>query len=65
MGQKIPPVTPDVCVWQRIESQLGFVTEPIQTNVVAITKTKPRIWQSIAGLVSAAAIVLTVMLFSV
>jgi anti-sigma-K factor RskA len=32
---------------------------------VAITKTKPRIWQSIAGLASAAAIVLAVMLFSV
>jgi anti-sigma-K factor RskA len=65
LGQKIPPVTPDIAVWQRIEDQLGFVVQPIKSNVVAITKTKPRIWQSIAGLASAAAIVLAVMLFSV
>ncbi|TWX54619.1 anti-sigma factor [Colwellia hornerae] len=64
LGQKIPPVTPDIVVWQRIEDQLGFVAQPTKTNVVAITKSKPRIWQSIAGLASAAAIVLAVLLFS-
>jgi anti-sigma-K factor RskA len=64
LGQKIPPVTPDIAVWQRIEDQLGFIAQPIKSNVVAITKSKPRVWQGIAGLASAAAIVLAVLLFS-
>lgn len=68
LGQKIPPVTPDAAVWSKIEQQLGFVAEPIKpngiTNVVTMTQKKPRLWQSIAGLASAAAIVLAVLLFS-
>ncbi|TWX73501.1 anti-sigma factor domain-containing protein [Colwellia sp. C1TZA3] len=65
LGEKIPPVTPDVSVWPRIEQQLGFVTEPAKNNLVSITKAKPRIWQSIAGLASAAALVLAVLLVNV
>ena len=67
LGQKIPPVTPDESVWQRIEHQLGFVDEPIKANVVTIKPAKPKsiIWQSIASLASAAALVLAVLLFSV
>jgi len=63
LGQKIPPVTPDVSVWQRIEKQLGFVAEPVKDNIVSITK--PSIWQGIAGLASAAAVVLAVLLLNV
>lgn len=64
LGQKIPPVQPDAKVWLRIEQQLGFVTEPAKDNVVAISPSKPRVWQSIAGLASAAAVVLAVLLFT-
>tara|TARA_R110000744_G_scaffold84774_4_gene165942 strand:- start:431 stop:1129 length:699 start_codon:yes stop_codon:yes gene_type:complete len=65
LGQKIPPVTPDESVWQRIEQQLGFVIEPAKSNVVPITKAKPKIWQGIAGLASAAALVLAVLLVNI
>ena len=64
LGQNIPAVEPDAAVWQRIEQQLGFVAKPAKDNVVTITTNKPRIWQSIAGLASAAAVVLAVLLFS-
>jgi anti-sigma-K factor RskA len=64
LGQKIPPITPDASVWQHIEHQLGFTTKPIENNVVTITKAKPRMWQGIASLASAAAILLAVLLFS-
>ncbi|MBA6340999.1 anti-sigma factor [Colwellia sp. MB02u-10] len=65
LGEKIPPVTPDASVWLRIEQQLGFVTEPEKNNIVSITKAKPKVWQSIAGLASAAALVLAVLLVNV
>ncbi|MBA6392108.1 anti-sigma factor [Colwellia sp. BRX10-3] len=65
LGQKISPVTPDESVWQRIEQQLGFVDEPAKSNVVPITKAKPKVWQGIAGLASAAALVLAVLLVNV
>lgn len=65
LGQKIPPVEPDPAVWQRIEQQLGFVAVPAANKVVTIPRAKPRLWQSIAGLASAAAVVLTVVLFSI
>lgn len=74
LGQKLPPVTPDVAVWFRIEQQLGFSNaqnhyveqadnnDQSQSNVVPITKAKATVWQSIAGLASAAALVLAVLL---
>ena len=74
LGQKLPPVTPDSSVWLRIEQQLGFTDAPVQNNqpiktseqtvskVVPITKARSRVWQSIAGLASAAALVLAVLL---
>ncbi|ARD45221.1 anti-sigma factor [Colwellia sp. PAMC 21821] len=65
LGQKIPPVTPDESVWQRIEQQLGFANEPAKSNVVPITKAKPKVWQGIAGLASAAALVLAVLLVNI
>jgi len=71
LGQKIPPVTPDDSVWQRIEQQLGFSVEQTtsaeqaQSNVVPMTKAKPKVWQSIAGLASAAALILAVLLVNV
>lgn len=65
LGQKIPPVTPDDSVWQRIEQQLGFVDERAKAKVVAITKAKPRVWQGLAGFASAAAVVLAVLLLNV
>ena len=65
LGQKLPPVTPDVSVWQRIELQLGFTVEPSRDNVVPIAKSKSRIWPGIAGLASAAAVVLAVLLLNV
>ena len=65
LGQKIPPVTPDESVWQRIEQQLGFVNEPAKSNVVPITKAKSKVWQGIAGLASAAALVLAVLLVNI
>ncbi|ASP48699.1 anti-sigma factor [Cognaticolwellia beringensis] len=65
LGQKIPPVTPDESVWQRIEQQLGFVNESTKSNVVPITKAKPKVWQGIAGLASAAALVLAVLLVNI
>lgn len=64
LGQKIPAVAPNAAVWQRIERKLGFVAEPVKDNVVTMTRIKPRIWQGIAGLASAAAVVLAVLLFS-
>lgn len=65
LGQSIPPVKPDNIVWQRIERQLGLEIKPEKTNVVPIAKAKPRIWQSIAALASAAAVVLAVLLVNV
>jgi anti-sigma-K factor RskA len=65
LGQKIPAVQPDAKVWLGIEQQLGFVAQPAKDNVVAITKNKPRVWQGIAGLASAAAVVLAVLVFNI
>jgi anti-sigma-K factor RskA len=65
LGQKIAPVMPDAIVWQRIEQQLGLETQSKRTNVVPIAKAKPRIWQSIAALATAAAVVLAVLLVNV
>ena len=68
LGQKLPPVTPDSSVWLRIEQQLGFSNAPnnsgeqSQNNVVPISKARPKVWQGIAGLASAAALVLAVLL---
>jgi anti-sigma-K factor RskA len=71
LGQKILPVTPDVLVWQRIEQDLGFNKESVNSNVVKINKLQskpkrqPKIWQGIAGLASAAALILAVLLVNV
>lgn len=74
LGQKLPPVTPDSSVWLRIEQQLGFSETSIKnseqvkeaalktTKVVSINKARSTLWQSIAGLASAAALVLAVLL---
>lgn len=64
LGQKLPPVTPDVAVWKGIEKKLGFMADTNQSNVVSINNNKPRFWQSMTGLASAAAIVLAVLLLS-
>lgn len=65
LGQKIATVTPGAIVWQRIELQLGLIAEPAKNNVLPIAKAKPKIWQSIAALASAAAVLLAVLLVNV
>ncbi|MDC8832340.1 anti-sigma factor [Alteromonas gilva] len=64
LGQQIPPVEPPVRVWQAIEQKLGLSAEQ-QDNVVPIgTSPTPRpvLWQAIAGLATAAAIVIAVVM---
>ena len=65
LGEKIPPVTPPDRVWQAIQLQLGFSGTTHTDNVVTLPPARPpqtRIWQSIAGLATAAAIILAVLL---
>ena len=65
LGQKIPPVEPPPSVWQAIERQLGFVQSETAENVVTLKPAKPQktvIWQTIAGLATAAAVILAVVL---
>ena len=76
LGEQLPDVAPDNDVWRKIEQRLGFIqaqkiasqVEPAPTsksepsNVVRIPEKKPRLWQALAGLASAAAVVLAVLL---
>ena len=76
LGEQLPDVAPDDGVWQKIEQRLGFSSlqaksnisagppndEQAETNIVALKSHKSRIWPSLAGLASAAAVVLAVLL---
>tara|TARA_R110002012_G_scaffold159651_2_gene321320 strand:+ start:681 stop:1421 length:741 start_codon:yes stop_codon:yes gene_type:complete len=79
LSEQLPDVTPDNDVWRKIEQRLGFnqvqkvaaqiestPTSPTESsNVVPILGKKPRLWQALAGLASAAAVVLAVLLVQV
>lgn len=65
LGQNVRPVPPPGSVWQAIERQLGFSANTETSNVVGIKAAKaarPVIWQTIAGLATAAAIIIAVVL---
>ncbi|WP_166423265.1 anti-sigma factor [Paraglaciecola sp. 20A4] len=75
LGEQLADVTPDEDVWHKIEQRLGFsqssatgTVNPAQDDkhkqaeIIPLAPRKPRIWQSLAGLASAAALVLAVLL---
>ncbi|GGF69858.1 anti-sigma factor [Alteromonas lipolytica] len=65
LGQQIPPIEPPPRVWQAIEKQLGLVKSDVSDNVTALPaprERQPFIWQTIAGLATAAAIIIAVVL---
>ncbi|MDG6097876.1 hypothetical protein EXU34_10500 [Alteromonas sp. ZYF713] len=65
LGQNVQPVEPPASVWQAIERQLGLADDSADSNVVAMPAAKssrPVVWQAIAGLATAAAIILAVVL---
>ncbi|WP_339766575.1 anti-sigma factor [uncultured Paraglaciecola sp.] len=76
LSDQLPDAAPDEGVWQQIEQRLGFNSlqdksnisarsansEQVETNIVELKTHKSRIWPSLAGLASAAAVVLAVLL---
>lgn len=64
MGTQLAPVKPDEAVWERIASQLGFTPKPATVTPIASAQ-KPRVWQSLSALATAAALVLAVLLVQV
>lgn len=69
LGSQVEPVSPDPIVWQKVKARLDFDNPLGKTtdsnNVVAITSKSSRKWQTFAGLASAAAIVLAILLVRV
>ncbi|NVK55619.1 MAG: anti-sigma factor [Alteromonadaceae bacterium] len=66
LGQQIPSVEPPERVWQAIEQKLGLNSDQ-PDNVVDFTAApakRPVVWQTIAGLATAAAIVIAVVMMS-
>lgn len=64
LGGALPGIQPAPEVWERIQTRLGFTTAaPIaSTNVAALPQRKPRGLQWLAGLSTAAAILMAVLL---
>jgi anti-sigma-K factor RskA len=76
LGEQLPDVAPDADVWRKIEDRLGFsqiqnaspkieaTPEPTtkSSRVVPLPTKKPRLWQGLTALASAAAVVLAVLL---
>ncbi len=71
LGHKLKPVEPSDKVWQTVATQLGFAeqgTDKSSTqadNIVEFKSAANRIWKSVAGLATAAALVLAVVLIQV
>lgn len=66
LGAALPNVQPAPEVWERIQQQLGFASTGASTdrvsNVLALPQRKPRALQWFAGLATAAAILMAVLL---
>jgi anti-sigma-K factor RskA len=76
LGEQLPDIAPDADVWRKIEERLGFskvqtaspkmdvISEPTtkSSSVVPLPTKKPRLWQGLTALASAAAVVLAVLL---
>lgn len=66
LGGALPAVQPAPEVWERIQTRLGFTSQPVNSDsanvVTRLPQRKPRALQWFAGLSAAAAILLAVLL---